>query len=176
MTAIYGCGFAVLEMTFIFVMLLLLHGLRKIIGNAGFYLSLGLLFAFMQLSGVAGISINTNFPGLDFNLSNTVLLLPFLAALIVVYIADGTLEAQRLIIALLAVVFISGFYASDGMFAVVDIFLGICGVINCLVMFRLAGRAIEAYRDYRAQKAAGKETPVFSKDALSDSTGVIEWE
>ena len=102
MTAIYGCGFAVLEMTFIFVMLLLLHGLRKIIGNAGFYLSLGLLFAFMQLSGVAGISINTNFPGLDFNLSNTVLLLPFLAALIVVYIADGTLEAQRLIIALLA--------------------------------------------------------------------------
>ena len=102
MNAFYGCCFAILEMTFVFVMLLLLHGLRKIIGNAGFYLSLGLLFAFMQLSGAAGISINTGLPGLDFNLSNTVLLLPFLAALIVVYIADGTVEAQRLIIALLA--------------------------------------------------------------------------
>jgi AGCS family alanine or glycine:cation symporter len=81
-----------------------------------------------------------------------------------------------MIAGLLAVVFLSSFYASDAMFAIVDIFLGICGVINCLVMFKLAGRAFEAYKDYRAQRAAGKETPVFSKSCLSDSTGVNEWE
>ena len=92
------------------------------------------------------------------------------------FITKNVKAKYVMIFALLAVVFISSFYASDGMFAVVDIFLGICGVINCLVMFKLAGRAIEAYKDYRAQKSAGKETPVFSKDCLSDSSGVLEWE
>ena len=102
MGVVYACCAAVLGMTFVFVTLLLLHGLRKVIGFTGFYFALGLLFAVMQFAGVADMCIYTSFPGLNFDLANTVLLLPFLTALIVVYIADGTLEAQRLIIALLA--------------------------------------------------------------------------
>lgn len=77
---------------------------------------------------------------------------------------------------LLAIVFLSSFFASDAIFAIVDILLGICGVINCLVMFKLAGKAIEAYNDYRAQKMAGKENPMFSKSVLGDSSGIEEWE
>ena len=92
------------------------------------------------------------------------------------FITKNRTAKYVMIAGLLAVVFLSSFYASDAMFAIVDIFLGICGVINCLVMFKLAGRAFEAYKDYRAQRAAGKETPVFSKSCLSDSTGVNEWE
>ena len=77
---------------------------------------------------------------------------------------------------LLAVVFLSSFFASDGLFAIVDILLALCGIINCIVMFKLGGRAIEAFRDYRKQKEEGTEIPVFRKSALSDDTGVTEWE
>lgn len=76
---------------------------------------------------------------------------------------------------LLVVVFISSFYSSDGLFAIVDIMLAICGIINCLVMFRLGGRAVEAYRDYRRQKSEGIEEPVFHPSCLSDQSGVTEW-
>lgn len=76
---------------------------------------------------------------------------------------------------LLVVVFLSSFYASDALFAIVDILLAVCGTINCLVMFRLGGRAVEAYRDYRRQKASGTEVPEFDRGCLSDDTGVTEW-
>lgn len=76
---------------------------------------------------------------------------------------------------LLAVVFVSSFYSSDGLFAIVDIMLAICGIINCLVMFRLGGRAVEAYHDYRRQKSEGIEEPVFHPSCLSDPSGVTEW-
>lgn len=98
----YGIGLAVLEMTFIFVGLLILHGLRKVIGSAGFYIALGLLFVFTQLVGAAGLRITTGITGLDFNLSSSILLLPSLAALVVVYVSEGTLATQRLIIGLMA--------------------------------------------------------------------------
>lgn len=77
---------------------------------------------------------------------------------------------------LLAVVFLSSFFSSDGLFAIVDIMLAICGFINCLVMFKLGGLAIEAYRDYRRQKSEGIYDPVFHPSCLSDQTGVTEWE
>lgn len=77
---------------------------------------------------------------------------------------------------LLAVVFLSSLYASDALFAIVDILLAVCGIINCFVMFKLGGRAVEAFRDYRAQKEAGVEVPVFHKSALSDASGVTEWD
>ncbi len=102
MEPLYACLLAVLEMTFVFVVLLLLHDLRKVIGFAGLYISMGLLFAFTEILGAANMQVITGYPGLNFNITSTVLMLPFLCALMVIYIADGTMETQRLIIALMA--------------------------------------------------------------------------
>ena len=85
--------------------------------------------------------------------------------------------AKYLIMGLtMAVVFLSCFYASDAVFAILDIMLAIVGIINVFVIFKLSGRVVEAYRDYRKQKAEGIEEPVFHKDVLSDDTGVTEWD
>ena len=101
MSAFYPCLLTFLAMTFVYAGLLLLHGLRKVIGTAGVYIALGLLFVFMELVGVAGFRIVTDLPGLNFNLMSPGLLLPFLGALMVIYITDGTLAAQRVMIGMI---------------------------------------------------------------------------
>lgn len=101
MSAFYPCLLTFLAMTFVYAGLLLLHGLRKVIGTAGFCIALGLLFVFMELVGVAGFRIVTDLPGLNFNLMSPGLLLPFLGALMVIYITDGTLAAQRVMIGMI---------------------------------------------------------------------------
>lgn len=77
---------------------------------------------------------------------------------------------------LLAVVFLSCFFASDELTVVMDILLATCAFFSTFIMLRLAKRGIEAYRDYRRQKEEGIEDPVFTKDCLSDPTGVTEWD
>ncbi len=85
--------------------------------------------------------------------------------------------ARYFIIALtLVVVFISSFYASDTIFAILDILLAICGIINVIVIAMLFKRAVEVYEDYKKQKAAGIKDPKFVKTSLEDSTGVTEWD
>lgn len=94
--------FALTEITFLFAGLLILHGLRKVIGSAPFYIAMGLLFVFMQFVGASALRVETGYPGLDFQISSSVLLLPFLASLMITYVSEGTLAAQRLIIGLMA--------------------------------------------------------------------------
>lgn len=89
---------------------------------------------------------------------------------------DSKVSRYVMVVIILVTVFISSFYASDGMFAIVDILLGVCGVINTIVMFKLGGRAIEAYNDYRRQRSEGIEDPVFHKSALSCQDGITEWD
>jgi PAS domain S-box-containing protein len=101
------CILALLEMTFIFVGLLLLHGLRKIIGTAAFYIAIGLLLIFTQLVSATELKVVLGFTGADFYIAPSVLFLPYLAALMVVYITEGTLVTQRLIIGAMATL---GFY------------------------------------------------------------------
>jgi len=103
----YGYCLTILEMTFILVGLLILHGLRRILGNNPFYIALGVLLIFSQVAGAAGLMLTLGYPGLDYPLSSSVLNLPFLAILIVVYVTDGTLAAQRIIIGVMAAL---GFY------------------------------------------------------------------
>lgn len=92
-----------------------------------------------------------------------------------VFITGSRRARVAMCVFLLAVVFLSGFYASDALFAIVDILLAVCGVINCLVMFKLGGRAVEAYRDYRRQRSEGVETPEFRKGCIVDDEGLTEW-
>ena len=100
-TTLYSIALAVLEMTFLFVTLLLLHGLKKQLGAPASYVAMGLLFGFTQFAGAGGITIITGYSGFDIPLSSGVLMLPFLGILAVIYIADGTLSAQRVIIGLM---------------------------------------------------------------------------
>ena len=57
-----------------------------------------------------------------------------------------------------------------------DILLAVCAFFNTFIMIKLARRGIEAFRDYRRQKAEGVEEPVFHKSCLSDDSGVTEWD
>ncbi len=102
-----GYCLTILEMTFILAGLLILHGLRRILGTAPFYIALGVLLIFSQIVGASGLSLALGYPGLDYPLSSSVLTLPFLAILVVVYVTDGTLMAQRIIIGMMASL---GFY------------------------------------------------------------------
>ncbi len=94
----YAVSLAFLEMTFIFVSLALFHSQRKTIGNSVFYISVGLLFLFTQFVSAAAIKVSVGVFDLEFYLGHTVLFLPYLAALLLVYLTEGTLAAQRMIV------------------------------------------------------------------------------
>ncbi len=95
-------GLALLEMVFVFVTLMLLHGLRKLIGSASFYIALGLLIVFTHIIGTAGLEIKIELWGGYFQISSVALFLPSLAAMLVVYISEGTLATQRLLVGIIA--------------------------------------------------------------------------
>jgi AGCS family alanine or glycine:cation symporter/putative sodium/glutamine symporter len=56
-----------------------------------------------------------------------------------------------------------------------DTFMAAMGAINVVVVALLSKHVLEAYKDYREQKKAGIEEPVFHRSALSDPSGVTEW-
>ena len=100
MELFYAYGLTVLEMVFILAGLLILHNLRKLLGQAALYFAMGMLVIFTQIVGASGLLLNSGISAVDFHISSAVLSLPFLAMLIVVYVEDGTLEAQRMILGL----------------------------------------------------------------------------
>lgn len=99
-----------LELTFIFVGLALLYSQRRAIGKAPFFMSLGLLLLFSHFIGAADLRV-TLIGTLDFQVGNTIIFLPILAALLMVYITEGTLAAQRTII---GIVVLYGLYLYIG--------------------------------------------------------------
>ncbi|MBQ7979488.1 MAG: alanine:cation symporter family protein [Candidatus Methanomethylophilaceae archaeon] len=88
---------------------------------------------------------------------------------------DKKAKAGLMIITVL-IVFFSAYYGSEGLYAIMDVILGVAGIVNCFVMFKLSKYAYEAFQDYRKQKAEGIKEPVFHKSALSDPSGVTEWD
>jgi len=103
----YTLTLAFLEITFVFVGLMILHGLRKIIGSAAFYIAIGMLFIFTQFVTATELKVVTGIDGADFYIAQTVLFLPYLAAILVIYVTEGTLATQRLIVGAMAAL---GFY------------------------------------------------------------------
>ncbi len=57
-----------------------------------------------------------------------------------------------------------------------DTFMAAMAAVNMIIVALLSRKVFEAYADYRKQKKAGIEEPEFHKSALSDATGVTEWE
>ena len=95
-------GLALLEMIFVFVTLMLLHGLRKLIGSASFYISVGLLIVFTHIVSTAGLEVKIDIWGGNFQVSAVSLFLPSLAAMLVIYVSEGTLAMQRMLIGIIA--------------------------------------------------------------------------
>ncbi len=99
---LYTAGLALLESTFVFVALLILHGLRRLIGSTPLYMFLGVLVVVMNITAAAGLRIILSSTGFELSISTSILLLPLLGILLIIYVVDGTLAAQRLIIAAMA--------------------------------------------------------------------------
>ena len=99
---LYSIGLAVLESTFVFVGMLILHGLRRLIGPSPLYLFLGVLLIFTHLVDAAGLRVVMGDSGFSLGIATSVLVLPYLGILMVIYAVDGTLAAQRLIIGAMA--------------------------------------------------------------------------
>ena len=92
---------AFLEMIFIFIMLLVFFQQRRAIGRASFYLSFGFLqfFSYFVIAAdVQGYIVG----GMTFSVGELVFFLPLLAGFLMVYTTRGTLVAQHLIIAMVA--------------------------------------------------------------------------
>lgn len=90
---------------------------------------------------------------------------------------NGSSKAKLMFlnVIILIVVFLSSFYSSDALFVVVDLMMILCGLVNVVVIFKLGSRAVEAYADYRRQRAEGIEEPEFHKSVLSDQAGISCW-
>lgn len=86
-----------LELTFIFIALLVCFQQRRAIGKSPFIMALGFLLILCHLLNAAEIKgiLGTN---LNFQIGNTVCYLPMLGAYLVAYIVTGTLAAQHIII------------------------------------------------------------------------------
>lgn len=73
------------------------------------------------------------------------------------------------------VAFVSCLLGTNIMFSISDVIMGLIAVVNVPIMFLLSKKAMEVYRDYKEQKKAGIENPVFHRSSLSDTTGISEW-
>ena len=92
---------AFLEMTFIFIALLLFFHQRRVIGQAAFYLAFGFLQFFAYFIAAADVYGSLT-PNMTFSVGEVVCFLPLLAGFLLVYVARGTLAAQHLIIGMTA--------------------------------------------------------------------------
>ena len=132
MSIFYALLLAFLELNFVFIVLGLLHCQRRRIGSIPFYLSMGVVFLLGQLVGGAGLVMKIN-AGIYGNylmpIGPTLLFTPFLAMVLLIYITDGVLAMQRLMMGMLVILGIflylggltsmqcdwSGFFSSSGL-------------------------------------------------------------
>lgn len=99
----HAYGLAFLELTFILVAFMLLHGLKPVLGAGPFYVAVGTTIVFSQLVSASGLRIIDAIPGMDVEIGTVIFFTPLMAALLITYISDGTIEAQRLIGAIVGV-------------------------------------------------------------------------
>jgi len=100
-----------LEMTFIFVAVLLLYSQRKSIGDIPFFITLGMLLIFGEFMSGSEMMFN-GWEQASFPVAQVVVFVPFMAAVLLIYITDGVLAFQRLIIGSLTTMGIF-FYLGD---------------------------------------------------------------
>ena len=92
-----------LQVSFSALIIMLLHGLRRQLGLAPFYLAVGTLLVFAHFITSTDLQLSTGISGLSINVATSLLLSPFIMAMLIVYAIDGTIAAQRLTIGAVAV-------------------------------------------------------------------------
>ena len=96
-------GLAFLELSFLFVILMLLHSVKRHLGSAPFHMALAVVVIMAQVITGAGVEVVSGLPGLDFGLAPTVFLAPLMGVVLVLYIVDGTVDAQRAVMGIVGV-------------------------------------------------------------------------
>jgi AGCS family alanine or glycine:cation symporter/putative sodium/glutamine symporter len=80
-------------------------------------------------------------------------------------------------IVVVIVAFLSCLISTALMDLISDTFMALMGAINIIVIGLLSKKAFALYKDYRDQKKAGIEEPVFHKnDLFPDDDGITEWD
>ena len=92
------------------------------------------------------------------------------------FISDNDTVIFLMRVVILLVAFSSCLINVSLMDTISDTFMAAMGAVNVIVVLLLSKHVMEAYRDYREQKKAGIEEPVFHKSALTNSDGVTEWD
>lgn len=93
------------------------------------------------------------------------------------FIKDDKKAVLGIRILVIVVVFVAGTCTDVSLADLVsDTFIAAMAAVNMMMVALLSKKVYEAYADYRRQKDEGIEEPVFHRSALSDPTGVTEWE
>ncbi|MEA2011492.1 MAG: ATP-binding protein [Verrucomicrobiota bacterium] len=101
MTYFPSLAIAFLEISFITLLLLMLRSARKYIGTGAFHLSFGMLFVFSQIINASQLKMTTGLIGWNVDVGTGFIICPFLVCFLLIYIADGVVETQRIIIGML---------------------------------------------------------------------------
>ena len=91
------------------------------------------------------------------------------------YVKDSKALIMVVRVVIVVVAFTSCLISTAEMDLISDTFMAIMGAINMVVVALLSKKVFECYKDWREQKAAGVENPVFNRSCLSDPVGVTEW-
>ena len=102
---IYAFAMVLMEMLFLFVMLLAFYHQRKVIGDTAFMMLLALLFTFDRWIATADIRM-VLWGDMTFRVGEVAIVLPALTAFLLVYIMQGVLAAQRILIGMCIAFFI----------------------------------------------------------------------
>lgn len=102
---IYALAMVLMEMLFLFVMLLAFYHQRKVIGDNAFLMLLALLFTFDRWIAAADIRV-VLWNDVTFRVGEVAVGLPALAAFLLVYIMQGVLAAQRVLLGMVTAFFI----------------------------------------------------------------------
>lgn len=90
---------------------------------------------------------------------------------------EGTVKILRVVI--VAVVFLACIVPVGLVWDLMDVFMAVMGIFNIIALLMLFKYVVSVYKDYREQKAAGIEEPVFDvskwdSDGL-DKSGISVW-
>ena len=102
---IYALSMVFMEMLFLFVALLALYHQRKVIGENAFLMLLALLFTFDRWIAAADIRV-VLWNDVTFRVGEVAIGLPAITAFLLVYVMQGVLAAQRVLLGMITAFFI----------------------------------------------------------------------
>ncbi len=86
-----------LELTVILVSFMLLHSMKPMLGSGVFYVAMGTSLVMSQMLTAAGMHSAVGMSGMQLEVGTAIFFPPMMAALLITYVLDGTLAAQRLV-------------------------------------------------------------------------------